>query len=657
MKSVFGIWLCFFAASLFAADELDIARQALRDGLYDVAREHAAEVDSLDAKLIELESYASENRWDDIKAALEKLGPEVDAPALRYYRAVVAGDIPRAIAALGEGGSAAGLAEAKMLEADLKLKADDRSGAERLWREVTAITNAGDHAYIYSRLNLNEAKLLDEAYNRVTSSALKGLIGIRLGCKLLEADNTFERGEKLIRAIVQDNPGVEGAGDGFLKLASAEAFKAQFPQAIKDYQAAFDIWPELAQNAAARLGLGDALFGALRFEEALENFTLAEKFAKDHSLKAGAILRQGEVLSELGRGEESMAKLRLVLEQYPTTEVAEKIRNNVQIRELESQGRERYRAYRFEEAMKIFEDVAKKDPARKDRMAYFQVLCRYGMGQDDAAVKAAESLTDDKVSLAVRADASLWLAKFMYNRDDWKSAIKYFRQYAAFPNAGSAQALAWAAKAALTDNDCVQAIALATEVIDKYPTSPSVVMALLVQGEALIESARYDEAVLILEKVPLTPSVSTEDRLRAKILYSDAFFAMGADNAVRYETALEGYRSLAFDAQIGPSDALAVAFKIGRVLEKLKRYDEAIDQYYTKVVLAYRSGCERGVNYDDNARSAFIRAAFRLADEFERSGRDQQAINVLRLVVFSNVSASDEADKRITRILTKGRFL
>ena len=100
-----------------------------------------------------------------------------------------------------------------------------------------------------------------------------------------------------------------------------------------------------------------------------------------------------------------------------------------------------------------------------------------------------------------------------------------------------------------------------------------------------------------------------------------------------------------------------VSFKFARTLEKLKRTDEAVDSYYTDVVLAYRDGRRRGVWYDDEARAAFARAAFRLSDEYEARGKDFQAMHILELVVASDVPAALEAEKRIDRIQTKGRML
>ena len=148
-----------------------------------------------------------------------------------------------------------------------------------------------------------------------------------------------------------------------------------------------------------------------------------------------------------------------------------------------------------------------------------------------------------------------------------------------------------------------------------------------------------------------------EERLRARLLRADALFATGADNPARYAAALDSYRSIRLGGTLSVSDRISVSFKIAKSLERLKRIDEAIDEYYTHVVLAYRSSRSKGETLDDGARAAFSRAAFRLADEYESRGRDYQAIHILELVVMSDVPAAGEAEKRIARISMKGGFL
>ena len=89
----------------------------------------------------------------------------------------------------------------------------------------------------------------------------------------------------------------------------------------------------------------------------------------------------------------------------------------------------------------------------------------------------------------------------------------------------------------------------------------------------------------------------------------------------------------------------------------MNRPNEAEDQYYTQVVLAYNRERQNHVKMDDEARAAFSKAAFHLADEHERRGNDRQAIAVLDLVATSDCPAAEEARKRIKRLSSKGGIL
>ena len=115
--------------------------------------------------------------------------------------------------------------------------------------------------------------------------------------------------------------------------------------------------------------------------------------------------------------------------------------------------------------------------------------------------------------------------------------------------------------------------------------------------------------------------------------------------------------AILFGGALSPSAKLVVSFKVARALEKLKRTEEAMDQYYTQVVLAYRRERVGGARLDDEARAVFSKAAFRLADEFEGRGKDRQAVAVLDLVATSDSPAAEEARKRIRRLTEKGGIL
>ena len=365
------------------------------------------------------------------------------------------------------------------------------------------------------------------------------------------------------------------------------------------------------------------------------------------------------MLSEVGRVDEAMATYRQVLEKYPKTAVAEKLKTVVRLRELEAEGRRLYGAARYDEAMKVFVRVASEDSARRQRMAYFEMLCLYGQGFDERAEQKARELVEKCPDAVVRADALLWLAKYLYNRREWKESGALFVtcSESSVPPETAAESLLWASRAALSENDFKRAIQLSTRLLERYPDAKSKPRALLVQGEALVELARFDEAVLVFERVTVADDVLPKERLRAQILKADAFYVMGADNSARYAAALEAYQSVLISEALSPSGRLTVSFKIARTLEKLKRMDEAIEQYYAHVVLAYRDGRRQGERFNEEARAAFSRAAFRLADEYESRGRDYQALRVLDLVAESDVPAAEAARQRIGRIQGEGGFL
>ena len=367
----------------------------------------------------------------------------------------------------------------------------------------------------------------------------------------------------------------------------------------------------------------------------------------------GLIDRYAEVLAEAGRMDESLSKYRAVLSKYPASESASRIKDIVRLRDLEDGGRGLYREYRFAEAQKVFREVAAKDASRKPRMDYLEAMCLYGQGLDEEAEKLVKRLAAESSDAEVKAMAVLWLAKHSYNRGAWQEARRLFAEYAEkSPYSPDApEALVWAARAHFAENDFQGAIQTATRLAEKYPGTSSSLRGLLVQGEALIELARFDEAVLVLERVSLADGVDAADRLRARLLGADALFAMGADNPVRYQEALEAYRGVRMGESLSPSQRISVSYKVAKTFEKLKRMDEAIDRYYADVVLAYRMSRAQNVRLDDEARAAFSRAAY------ESRGKDFQAMHILELVVASDVPASAEAARRIERIKRKGNFL
>ena len=657
LSSVPALLLLAAAAPAAAADDLSVARQALRDGLWDVARAHAEKAGDVDAaRLVRLESLAADGKWTSVSNALAGWA-DAKGAAFDYYRAVARGDLDAAAALLKSGGTPEGVVQARLHEAGCRARAGDRSGAESVWRAVCADTNASPRAFAAAAANLGDAALLRRALAAATDAKSRRELSVRLGVALLADAATAAEGAAMVKSVVRDAPDVTGGREAFLAMADAALAASRWEEARSLYAEAAETWPDAARTASVQSGLGWALSKLGRGAEALEAFAAAEKAAEDDETRATAALKQGDLLTALGRLDDAMAQYRRAANGYPGTKAAALVSRAIEVRELEAKGRELYGAYNFAEARQAFRRVAADDPARAPRMRFFEVLCLYGSGEDAAAAKAAEALLADCPDVRVRADACLWLARFRYSRSDWKDAVRLFREASATPGlepARAADALLWAARAAFADGDFAEAIRLTTDLDGRFPGDAARLPGLVVQGEALIELSRFDEALLVFDRVVAAPDAAASDRARARTLRADVLFAMGADNPARYSAALEAYRAILFGGALTPGERIVVSFKIARALEKLRRVDEAVDQYYTQVVLAYRRERADRVRMDDDARAAFSKAAFRLADEFEGRGKDRQAAAVLDLVATSDCPAAEEARRRVRRIESKG---
>ena len=689
--------LCSALLPVSPAEALDIARQALRDGLWDIVRMHTSKLPGDEARLMTLESYAREGNWDAVLKSLDSWPDCGGSEAFVYYRAVAltekrdyagaaalldsavfkdpararrairlrsriaveTGDLAEALKLMESSSVEDGECDAQMFLAELRSSSGDDAGARKLWLKVVADTNANVCSQAAAAARLGDVKELRRVYAIAYPAPLKRQVGLDLGMALLKERATEEEGVRLIRETVRDSPDADGADEAFLAVADRYFASSKWKEAADVYRDAAEIWPALSKRSAFHLARGAVWLKLSDSAKALSAFDRAFETAATDEDRAAALVKRAEALAASGDEDKSFEVYRTAVEKYPDARASRDIRGLVAVRELENRGRQLYSEFRFEEAQKVFSSVSSADPGRKPRMDYLEVLCLYGRGLDDQAEAGARRLIAECEDAAVVADVTYWMAKLDYNNSKWSESARLFLRFAEMPSVRGRKydALLWASRAAFAGNDCKTAIQIATGIISGDAPPHLTPQALMVQGESLMELARFDEAVLVFGRVMAAEGTGAEDRLRARVLRADALYATGADNPVCYRTALESYREVLLVGELDPSERIVVSFKAARTLDKMNRPEEAAEQYYSHVVLAYRQGRVSGERYSDEARAAFSRAAFALVDSCERRGLDSQAIKILELVAESDVPAAKEARRKMEKISMKGGFL
>ncbi len=438
-----------------------------------------------------------------------------------------------------------------------------------------------------------------------------------------------------------------------------------------------------AMKAECVFKQGDALLAEGRHEDAARVYAALAHDFPQAALADQALYQSADCLQRAGLADEARARYRLVADTYPDRTVAPKallslaalqaeagdtdgaVRTYTSVLDAYAQtpvrsdawmgrGGAHYRAYRFEAAMQDFAAVSENAPGRRDEARFMMTLCLYGLGRDQEARAAAASFLLDFPESSRLSDMMLWLGKFDFNRGRHAEARRFFLDYATrWPsNRWSDAALVWAARASFAANDFTGTIELVTRMVRNHPQSARLPEALLVQADALMELARFDEAVLLLDQV-ISQAPESEWARLALLRKGDGLFAMGAGNSARYREALAAYRQMLAQNSQTPSVTLQLHFKVGRCMEKMKLIDEAIDQYYADVIIRFLDERARGTWFDDNSVGLFVRAAFTVAELYEQKGLLQQAVRVLRRVVQSGVPGADEARQRIERLRGK----
>lgn len=779
-----ALWASVLCAESQSETDLEVARRALRDGIWNVAlsRADSAFANTSDenirneARFIALEAMAGESRFKEALDRIERAqltSNEPEGDAMRYWhswmlmkldrgqeaKSVLAkpfvdgawrgkgellaakvlytvGDYAEAAARLApflkERGETTD--KARLLMGEISAARGRIDEAKSSWSAIVSLGEAVDSTvFAEASRRLGEClwkegrtndtiAVLSAGFARAGTPELKRALKSELGFSEMAVPQMRSKGLGRIRDLITESPDTKEARDAQLRLADTLLDQGDAEGAQMEYQRYLEAYPDAGDDASALEGRAWALQGLGRNSEAAGVFALAVRHYQSASDKARCLYKQGDALkaesrleeaarryteasladpkefgsrglfaaadmiAKEGREDEAMMiwtelskrpdiwayesainmaaraakdnRTEEALKTYESVIMSTNADERVKLRARAGRGRTLYNAYRFDEAAAEFRIIEATDPKRAETMRFMRALCRFGEGRDDEARSEVQAISSSTKDPVLKEHSVMWLARMDYNAGEWQGAERRFTELAKMAREVEfkADAYVWAARSAFQRNEFSKAVELVAEAIKVAPESPAIKRGLLVQSEALMELARYDDAVLVLDRA--IANEQEPDALRhLTVLKADALFAMGADNAQRWEEALAQYRTALGQGVPSPSEKLEIAFKIGRSLDKLRRAADAAEQYYVNVVMAYYDARKAGVWFDASARMAFSRAAFALADRYEGLGEDSQAVQILRIVVRSGVGARDEAQRRIDAIRSKGRIL
>jgi len=458
--------------------------------------------------------------------------------------------------------------------------------------------------------------------------------------------------------------------------------QGRLAEAAASFEKAFGLYTNSVLRSQSLFKMGDAYLANAQYGLAAQSYQNVLELFPDSDLVPGALFQHSESLARGGKLAEAEQGFQAVVDRYPDRALAEEaLYRMARLKEdaeqwdasipiydhlmeiysnglfyaeaLYGRGTSHFRRFQFDEALADFERIGAHfgDSAVAERAEFKRAMSLYWMGRDVEAVAVCRRFATDRPDSSLLPEVFYWLGKSNFNRGDFVAAEADFISFQSrFPTHRLADdSLLWAAAAAAHQKEYVRATELLAQLFKAYPESDKMAEGRFAQADAFCELANYSAAILIYDEI-INKYPDSGLLGAAWGRKGDCQFTLGAEDSRRYQESIESYRVVANSPTAGGDEVLQAAYKIGRCLEKIERTDEALEQYYAKVVVSYLREGEKGVWHNETAKVWFTRAAFSAADIMESREDWRGAVRILERVVKAEVPAADGAEARIKKI-------
>jgi len=453
-------------------------------------------------------------------------------------------------------------------------------------------------------------------------------------------------------------------------------------EAATSFMKAYGRFDDPSVKGQCLFKVGDSYFANAQYLLASETYNRVATEFSGSDLVPRALFLSGESLARAGKTDEAEAALKDVNKRYHDEKVGEEAL--LRIAELKTsegswveaidafstvmnvysngdffadalhgRGMVRYNLFRFDEALGDFSGVIDGFPRENvaEQAFYMRGMCHYWLGRDEQAVGIWREFVTNYVDSQWVPEVLFWIGKHEYNRGEYEAAEKDLTALAVkYPQSSQADAsLFRAGVAAARQNEYVRSVELLAKLVKDYPASPWIAEGRFAQGDSLTELAKHPEAILIYDEI-INKHPDSGLAIPAWGRKGDCQFVLGADDAGRYEEALESYRVVAGSSDAPHDLVLQAEYKIGRCLEKMGKSEEAFEQYYLKVIVRYLDEREQGVWHNEASKVWFTRAARNAAEMMQAEKDWRRMVSILQRIVEAGVPDADEAQAHIEEL-------
>ncbi len=432
-----------------------------------------------------------------------------------------------------------------------------------------------------------------------------------------------------------------------LRAAEARFAAGRFQMAQELFTRFIDTYPEHPDLAHVRIQIAECMAARDALEDAVAVLgAVAGNGAGQDGRAAHALLRRAALQGRLRQWDASLASYEALLAQTDDDAVA--------AAGLFGRGLARYHLWQ-PEMIGDFEACRTRFPDSPfaEQATYMRAVSLYRLGRDAEALAAGRAFLDVYAGSDYAPLVHFWMAEVHYNLAAYAEAEQGFLGYAAtYPRHGQVgEALFRAGLSAFRQHEFLRANAHFGQLFSTVPEGARVPDARFAQADALIQLGRFAEAILILDEVinryPDHAMVPF-----AWLRKGDCQFSLGSEDATRFEESIRSYRVVTLAHGLRPGIQLQAEYKIGRSLQKLQREQDALEQYYARVMVPFFDSLSRDEAVSESGALWFTRAALNVAELLEKRQDWRQLARVLDRVGQTGVTIAAEARRRSRAIRT-----